>query len=117
MTVQHLERLSAQASIIQSHQGWSSLDICLVDSTFLMVENGISQLHPHGVLLWSDKNIRFPLYRNMSHARKVMQGSPQVSTITLGNSKAEVSNRVRQTIPPGTGKLTCTRKDYCQRTY
>ena len=70
-----------------------------------MVENGISQLHPYGVLLWSNKNIRFPLYRNMSHARKVMQGSSQISTITLGNSTAEVSNRVRQTIPPRTGKL------------
>ena len=34
-----------------------------------------------------------------------MQGSPQISTITLGNSTAEVSNRIRQTIPPRTGKL------------
>ena len=70
-----------------------------------MVENGISQLHPHGVLLWSDKNIRFPLYRNKNHAREVMQGSPQINAITLGDSTAEVSNRVRQTIPPRTGKL------------
>ena len=70
-----------------------------------MVENGISQLHPHGVLLWSKNNIRFPLYRNKQHAHKVMQGSPQISTITLGNSTAEVSNRIRQTIPPRTGKL------------
>ena len=35
-----------------------------------MVENGISQLHPHGVLLWSKNNIRFPLYRNKQHAHK-----------------------------------------------
>ena len=41
----------------------------------------------------------------MNHARRVMQGSSQVSTITLSNSTAEVSNRVRQTIPPRTGKL------------
>ena len=58
-----------------------------------MVENGISQLHPHGVLLWSNKNIRFPLYRNMSHARKVMQGPSQVSTITLCNSRGEQSSQ------------------------
>ena len=70
-----------------------------------LVKNGLNQLHSQGILFWSHRNLRFSLYRNMSHARKMMQGSSEASAITLGNSTAEVSNRVRKTIPPRTGKL------------
>ena len=41
----------------------------------------------------------------MSHARQVASTSPPTSAITLGNSTAEVSNKIRQTIPSCTGKL------------
>ena len=41
----------------------------------------------------------------MSHARQVASNSPTHSAITLGNSTAEVSNKIRQTIPPHTRKI------------
>ena len=35
-----------------------------------MVEHGLDQLHSQGVLLKNPKNIHFPLYRNIHHARR-----------------------------------------------
>ena len=70
-----------------------------------LVENGLDQFHSQGVLLWSSKRLQFPLYRNMSHAHQVAQTFPPTSAITLGNSTAEVSHKIQQTIPPCTGKL------------
>ena len=70
-----------------------------------LVENGLDQLHSQGILLWSSKSLQFPLYGKMSHARQVAQTSLLNSTITLGDPTAEVSNKIRQTIPPHTGKL------------
>ena len=70
-----------------------------------LVENGLDQLHSQGVLLWTSKHLQFPLFRNMSHARQVASSTPTISAITLGNSTIEVSNKVRQTIPPRTGRV------------
>ena len=70
-----------------------------------LVENGLDQIHSQGVLLWSPKQLRFPIYRNKTHARQLAPKAATVSAITLGNSTTEVSNKVRQTIPPRTGKL------------
>ena len=41
----------------------------------------------------------------MSHARQLASKSPTVGAINITNSTAEVSNKIRQTIPPHTGKL------------
>ena len=41
-----------------------------------LVENGLDQLHSQGVLLWTSKHLRFPLFRDMSHARQVASGTP-----------------------------------------
>ena len=38
-----------------------------------LVENGLDQLHSQGVLLLSQKNVKFPLYRNLVHARRRMK--------------------------------------------
>ena len=35
-----------------------------------LVEHGLDQLHSQGVLLKNPQNLRFPLYRNISHARR-----------------------------------------------
>ena len=70
-----------------------------------LVENRLVQLHSQGVLLWSSKRLRFPLYRNKSHARQLAPNAATVSTITLGDSTTEVSSKTRQTIPPHTGKI------------
>ena len=70
-----------------------------------LVENGLDQLHSRGTLVWSSKQLQFPLYRNMSHARQLASKSPKVGAINITSSTAEVSNRIRQTIPPHTGKL------------
>ena len=70
-----------------------------------LVENGLDQLHSRGTLVWSSRQLQFPLYRNMSHARQLASKSPKVGAINITNLTAEVSNRIRQTIPPHTGKL------------
>ena len=74
-----------------------------------LVDNGLDQIHSEGVLSWTPQKIRFPLYRNMTHARKRMKRKfieePQSNVITIGDNQAEVRNSVRQTIPPRTGKL------------
>ena len=57
----------------------------------------------------TQKNVRFPLYRNLYHARRRLKvekiESPRISVITLGDNFVSVSNQVRQTIPPRTGIL------------
>ena len=35
-----------------------------------MVEHGLDQLHSQGILLKNPQNLRFPLYRNINHARR-----------------------------------------------
>ena len=42
----------------------------------------------------------------MSHAHQLASNSATIGTITLGNSTAEVNNKIRQTIPPHTRKIT-----------
>ena len=68
-----------------------------------LVENGLDQLHSQGILLWTKKQIQFPLYRNMAHARRSLPKSrlstPVSSVITLGDSTVEVSNKTRQVVP------------------
>ena len=74
-----------------------------------LVDNGLDQLHSEGILFWTSRRIRFPLYRNMSHARRRMKREfieeSQASVINLGGNQLEVRNSVRQTIPPRTVKL------------
>ena len=69
-----------------------------------LVENGLDQLHSQGVLWMSQKNVKFPLYRNLTNARQHRKvekiDSPRISVITLGDNFINVSNQVRQTIPP-----------------
>ena len=43
----------------------------LNNSLPFMVQNGLDQFHSQGILLWSGKNLQFPLYRYMSHTRNV----------------------------------------------
>ena len=75
-------------------------------SLAFLVENGLDQLHSQSVLLWTKKQVLFPLYRNMMHARKFLPSSTMInSVITLGDSTFEVSNKNRQIVPPCTGKV------------
>ena len=57
----------------------------------------------------TQKNVRFPLYRNINHTRRRLKiekfEQPRISVITLGDNSAIVSSKVCQTIPPRTGKL------------
>ena len=74
-----------------------------------LVEHGLDQMHSQGILLNASKDLRFPLYRNVQHARKRLkkknQGEPQINVITLGERIVDVSSKARQTIPPRTGRL------------
>ena len=74
-----------------------------------MIEHGLDQLHSQGILLMVQKNVRFPLYRNLNHARRRLKNekmeTPRISVINLGNNSVTVCNKVRQTIPPRTGRL------------
>ena len=80
-----------------------------------MVEHGLDQLHSQGILLRHPKDIRFPLYRNLKHARcrlkEVNDGTPQINVVTLGDRLIPASSKARQTIPPRTGKLIPVRID------
>ena len=74
-----------------------------------LVEHGLDQQHSQGALLQVSKNIQFPLYRNIHHARGRLKienkASPHINVITLGDKSANVFNKARQIIPPRTGKL------------
>ena len=73
-----------------------------------MVEHGLSQLHPQGVLSQDSQNLRFPLYRNIKHARRRLKDEEipsQINVITIGDESTTVSSKSRQTIPPRTGRL------------
>ena len=74
-----------------------------------MVEHGLDLIISQGILLKNPKNIRFPLYRNINHARRRLKNdldeAPQINVVTVGEQSAIVSSKMRQTIPPRTGKL------------
>ena len=74
-----------------------------------MVEHGLDLIISQEILLKNPKNIRFRLYRNINHARRRLKGNleeaPQINVITVGDQSATVSSKMRQTIPPRTGKL------------
>ena len=74
-----------------------------------MVEHGLDQLHSQGILLKTKQNVHFPLYRNLKHARRHLKedkvNTPQINVITIGDQSATVSSKLRQTIPPRTGRL------------
>ena len=73
-----------------------------------MVEHGLSQLHPQGVLFQESRNLRFPLYRNIQHARKRLKKDAEhtpINVITIGDDSATVMSKARQTIPPMTGRV------------
>ena len=74
-----------------------------------LVENGLDQLHSQSVLLWTKKQLQFPLCRNMAHARKLLPKPPTPmpinGVIALGDSTVEVSNKNHQVVPPHTGEL------------
>ena len=80
-----------------------------------LVEHGLDQLHSQGALLMSQKNVKFPLYRNLNHTRQRLKvekiDSPRISIITLVDNSITVSNQVRHTIPPRTGSLIPTTLD------
>ena len=73
------------------------------------VKHGLDQLHSQGILLKTQQNVCFPLYRNLKHVRRRLKEEkstvPQINVITLGDRSATVSNKIRQTIPPRTGRL------------
>ena len=66
-----------------------------------MVEHGLDQMHSQGILLKNPKNIRFPLYRNINHARWRLKGNKenasQINVITLGDRSTTVSSKAHQT--------------------
>ena len=74
-----------------------------------LVEHSLDQLHSQGILLMIQKDVRFPLYRNLTHARRQLKveniETPRISVITLGDNFVNVSTQVHQTIPPRTGRL------------
>ena len=73
-----------------------------------LVEHGLDLILSQGVLLKNPKDIRFPMYRNINHARrrlKQVEESPQINVVTVGDRSVTVSSKMRQTIPPRTGKL------------
>ena len=78
-------------------------------SLLFMVEHGLDQLHSHGIIAMTQENVQFPHYRNINHTRRRLKKEkfeqPRISVITLGDNSAIVSSKVRQTIPPRTGKL------------
>ena len=90
---------------------WCGLNISLP----FMVEHGLDQLHSQGIISMTLKNVRFPLYRDINHARRRLKTekieNPKISVITLGNNSTIVSSKVRQTIPPRTGKLISVNLD------
>ena len=74
----------------------------------ILVEDGLDQIHSQGILLKNPKSVRFPLYRNINHARwrlKENAAEPQINVITLGHRSTTVSSKMRETIPPRTGRL------------
>ena len=74
-----------------------------------MVEHGLDLILSQGILLKNPNDIRFPLYRNINHARrrlkKQVEESPQINVVTVGDRTATVYRKMRQTIPPRTGRL------------
>ena len=46
-------------------------------SLIFMVEHGLDQMHCQGILLKNPKNIRFPLYRNINHARRRLRDNKE----------------------------------------
>ena len=74
-----------------------------------LVEHGLDQLHSQGILLMTQKNVRFPPYLNLNHARHGLKVEkielPRISAITLRDNYVNVSNQVHQTIPPSTRRL------------
>ena len=73
-----------------------------------LVQHGLDLILSQGILLKSPKDIRFPLYQNINHAQRCLKNveeAPQINVVTVGNRSATVCSKMRQTIPPRTGKL------------
>ena len=64
-----------------------------------MVEHGLDQLHSQGIFAKTQKNVRFPLYQNINHARRRLKeekvNAPQINVIILGDRSATVSSKLR----------------------
>ena len=78
--------------------------MALTFSLPFLVENGLDQLHSQGDLLWSKKQVQFPLYLWLAHARKSLSTTVPRNSITLEGSTVEVSSKNCQTIPLRTRK-------------
>ena len=78
-------------------------------SLSFLVEHGLDLILSQGILLKNLKDIRFPMYRNINHARRRLkqqvEESPQINVVTVGDRSVTVSSKMRQTIPPRTGKV------------
>ena len=74
-----------------------------------LVEHGLDLILSQGILLKNPKDIPFPLYRNINHARRRLKNqvedAPQINVVTVGDRSATAHSKMRQTIPPRTGKL------------
>ena len=74
-----------------------------------LVEHGLDLILSQGILLKNPKNLRFPLYRNINHARRRLKKQidevPQINVVTLGDRSATAYSKMRQTVPPRTGTL------------
>ena len=74
-----------------------------------LVEHGLDLILSQGILSKSPENLRFPLYRNINHARrrlkKQIDAVPQINVVTIGDRSTTAYSKMRQTIPPRTGKL------------
>ena len=73
-----------------------------------LVEHGLDQLRSQGILLMTRKNVRFPLYQILNHARRRLKvkkiESPRISVITLSTyvqSQAHGPNPARDKILSG----------------
>ena len=74
-----------------------------------LVEHGLDLILSQGILLKNPKNICFPLYWNINHARRRLKKQvdevPQINVVTVGDRSATVYRKMRQTVPPRTGRL------------
>ena len=65
-----------------------------------MVEHGLDQLHSQGIISMTQKNVRFPLYRDINHARRRLKTEKienlKISVISLGDNSTIVSSKVRR---------------------
>ena len=72
-----------------------------------LVEHGLDLILSQGILLKNPKDIRFPLYRNINHARRRLkhqvEEAPQINVVTVGDRSATVHSKMVSLFLPELG--------------